>query len=126
MNDLQTEQLLPGGKWSNDSQAALHIGGLPADTTDVHLYEMFSPFGAIPSKGVRAMHAPDGSCKGVGFVNFLDPAHAEAAAQVLNGRALKNGKTLRVKPKQPKGFAPAAAAPLPMMPGLGGLGGLGL
>merc|ERR1719436_1189987 len=68
--DLQAEGVLPGGKWQNDD-GALHIGSLPPDTTDKDLYEIFAPFGAIPSRGVRAMTNPDGTCTGVAFVNYI-------------------------------------------------------
>merc|ERR1719198_1525662 len=57
---LQYAGVLPGGKWTNDENA-LFVGGLPADTTDCDLYEIFSPFGSIPFSGVRAMKNEDGS-----------------------------------------------------------------
>uniref|UniRef100_A0A7S4S5H4 RRM domain-containing protein n=1 Tax=Alexandrium monilatum TaxID=311494 RepID=A0A7S4S5H4_9DINO len=97
--ELETEGLIPGGKWSNDT-GALHVGGLPADTTDVDLYEIFSPFGALATRGVKAMTKPDGSCTGVAFVNYLDPDAAQAAIVVLNGREIKDGSTVHVKQKR--------------------------
>jgi len=97
---LQISGALPGGKWSNDD-GALWIGGLPTDTTDIDLYEIFSPFGAIPSNGVRAMLDENGACKGYGFVNYVEPAAAQAATKTLNGTILPDGKVLQVKRKGP-------------------------
>mmetsp|Transcript_50255 Transcript_50255/g.101070 ORF Transcript_50255/g.101070 Transcript_50255/m.101070 type:complete len:240 (-) Transcript_50255:123-842(-) len=97
--ELQADNVLPGGQWSNDA-GALHIGGLPADTTDKDVYEIFAPFGAIASRGLKAMTNPDGSCTGVAFVNFISPSAAQAAIATLNGRAMKDGRTIHVKPKR--------------------------
>jgi len=100
---LQMAEALPGGKWSNDD-GALWIGGLPPDTTDLDLYHIFSPFGAVPSSGVRAMLNEDGTCKGFGFVNFVESAAAQQALETLNGTVQPDGKVLQVKVKaQPKG-----------------------
>lgn len=99
---LQYAGVLPGGKWSNDENS-LYVGGLPSDTTDLDMYEIFSCFGAIPTKGVRAMPAEDGNCKGFGFVNFLYPESATNAIKILNGTMLPDGTTLKVMPKgQPR------------------------
>mmetsp|Transcript_24352 Transcript_24352/g.36962 ORF Transcript_24352/g.36962 Transcript_24352/m.36962 type:complete len:233 (+) Transcript_24352:132-830(+) len=98
---LQHAGVLPGGRWTNDENA-LFIGGLPTDTTDYDLYEIFATFGPIPSQGVRAMMNPDGSCKGIGFVNFLDASSALAAINTLNGTMMPDGTTLKVSQKQVK------------------------
>jgi len=94
--------VLPGGKWSNDENA-LFVGGLPSDTSDLDMYEIFSCFGAIPTKGVRAMTHEDGKCKGFGFVNFLDQSSCQNAISILNGTMLPDGTTLKVVPKGEKG-----------------------
>merc|ERR1719367_1108667 len=52
----------PGTGWMND-QNALYVANLPADTTDLDLYRIFAPFGAIAPKGVRAMLNEDMSCR---------------------------------------------------------------
>jgi len=92
---------LPGGTgWTNDENA-LYVANLPADTTDLDLYRIFAPFGAIAPKGVRAMLNEDRSCRGIGFVNFLDPMAAQAAVQTLNGTWLPDGTTLTVREKAP-------------------------
>lgn len=98
---LVQAKALPGGTgWINDENA-LYIANLPVDTADVDLYRIFSPFGAIAPKGVRAMLNEDGSCKGIGFVNFLDPMAAQAAVLTLNGTWLPDGSTLIVREKAP-------------------------
>uniref|UniRef100_A0A7S2JCI8 RRM domain-containing protein n=1 Tax=Alexandrium andersonii TaxID=327968 RepID=A0A7S2JCI8_9DINO len=97
---LQAAGSLPGGKWSNEV-GALWIGGLPADTTDLDMYHIFAPFGCIPSNGVRAMLNEDGSCKGFGFVNYIDPQVCEIVIQALNGAQQPDGTLLQVKPKGP-------------------------
>lgn len=97
---LRQANALPGGKWSNDDNA-LFIGNLPEDTSDVDLYEIFAPFGAIPTKGVRAMLNPEGKCTGIGFVNFLDEKAAQMAISTLNGTMLPSGNTLKISVKRP-------------------------
>merc|ERR1712048_761184 len=100
-----------GGKWSNDN-GAIWIGGLPYDTTDLDLYQIFAAFGAIPSNGVRAMLNDDGSCKGFGFVNYIDPTHAQTAIATLNGTQMPDGSVIQVKVKaQPTGQK--GAPPMP-------------
>merc|ERR1711920_335128 len=94
---------LPGGiKYTNDENT-LFVGGLPEDTTDEDLFLMFSPFGAIAPRGVRAMANEDKSaCKGFGFVNFLDYAASITAIETLNGTQY-DGKTLKVCRKKDDG-----------------------
>lgn len=90
---------LPGCQAFSNEVNALFVGNLPPDTTDQALYQIFGGFGAIPAKGVRAMMHPDGTCKGFGFVNFLDAAAAQAAAMALNGAQTPSGQTLVVQVK---------------------------
>mmetsp|Transcript_36047 Transcript_36047/g.103674 ORF Transcript_36047/g.103674 Transcript_36047/m.103674 type:complete len:237 (-) Transcript_36047:150-860(-) len=97
---LQYAGVLPGGKWSND-QNALYVNGLPADTTVADLYDIFAPFGAIPSEGVYPMMQDDGTCKGIAFINYLDPASAANAMRTLNGTMMPDGSMLKVQPKGP-------------------------
>mmetsp|Transcript_74328 Transcript_74328/g.191763 ORF Transcript_74328/g.191763 Transcript_74328/m.191763 type:complete len:263 (-) Transcript_74328:135-923(-) len=99
---LQYAGVLPGGKWQNDENA-LFVGGLPRDTTDGDLYEIFATFGAIPSGGVRAMPGEEGTCKGFGFVNFTNHEAAVNAIQTLNGTMMPDGTTLKVCTKGPSG-----------------------
>jgi len=109
---------MPGSGIQNDA-AAVYVAGLPPDTTDMDLYKIFAPFGAIAPRGVRAMQADDGSCKGVAFVNFLEPAQANIACMTLNGCVLPDSSILKVAIKsggkkgidQPAPQAWAQAAP---------------
>lgn len=75
---------------AEDSQ--VYINQLPADTTDKDLYRLFAPFG--PVSNVKAMLNPDGSCKGFGFVDFVDPANAEAAITAIQGFSLPDGSSI--------------------------------
>lgn len=98
---LLQAKALPGGPgWVNDENA-LYIANLPVDTQDVDLYRIFAPFGAIAPKGARAMLNPDGSCKGFGFVNFLEAMAAQSAVMTLNGTWMPDGTTLIVRTKAP-------------------------
>merc|ERR1740121_1702631 len=65
-------------------QYAVYVANLPPDTTNADLLKMFAPFGAIPPKGVKALLAPDGTCKGIGFVNFCFEEGCQAACNALN------------------------------------------
>merc|ERR1711920_136299 len=72
----------------------VYIKGLPPDTTDVELYRMFAPFGPVST--ARALWNDDGSCKGYGFVNYLDAQAAYSAITILNGTQMSNGAMLEV------------------------------
>jgi len=97
-------QCLPGQGMSYDDNA-LHISGLPKDCDDIHLYKLMAPFGAIPSTGIKAMKHSDGTCKGFGFVNYIEPSSMEAAVQMLNGTLLPDGTVMNVTLKQHKNEA---------------------
>jgi len=101
-NGLLAASALPGNaSYNSDTDNTLYVAGLPADTQDLDLYKIFSPFGAIAPRGVRAMTFPEGTCRGFGFVNFNDAAAAQMASNVLNGTTLPDGTVLQVKPKAP-------------------------
>lgn len=93
---LHSSGVLPGSKGTQPQENQLYIRGLPSDTTDGDLAEIFAPFGAIPPKGVKAMMNEDGTCRGVGFVDFMSPECAQAATNALNGTALPDGSALGV------------------------------
>jgi len=88
---------LPGGAMKGHAadECQVYIKGLPADTTNADLYDIFSPFGAIPPRGVKAMQNHDGNCNGVGWVDFIDATCAQTAASTLNGTMMVDGTTLR-------------------------------
>jgi len=75
--------VLGGGTVPQESQ--VFVKNLPPDTTDEGLYKLFSPFGAIPPNGIKAMMNADGTCKGIGFVDFSEPSAAETAVAALEG-----------------------------------------
>jgi len=90
--------VLPVSNWSTD-EGAVYVHGLPPGATDLDLYEIFSPFGAIPPRGVKVMKAGGGACSGIGFVDYIDPACAHAAVAALNGYKAQDGTTLAVRLK---------------------------
>lgn len=93
--------MLPGGRKYNNPRASLYVAGLPSDATEVHLYKMFSPYGAIHSCITRVGGSPDYSWV-IGFVNYLDPLSAEAAITAYNGMSLPDGNQLKVTIKNVK------------------------
>mmetsp|Transcript_57062 Transcript_57062/g.167068 ORF Transcript_57062/g.167068 Transcript_57062/m.167068 type:complete len:251 (+) Transcript_57062:73-825(+) len=93
--------LLPGGGQKVDEHC-VYIKGLPTDTTDLELYKLVAPFGAIAQRGVTAMLQPDGSCTSIGFVDFQDGQAAQACIAALNGYTLPDGTSLYVKTKGPR------------------------
>jgi len=94
---LQTMGVLPGAKGGRiDDSCQVYIKGLPADTSDRDLADMFSPFGPIPPRGIKAMLDQEGQCTGVGFVDYLDADCAQAAVKALNGAMCSDGTSLRV------------------------------
>jgi len=94
------------GSGTKPAENCLYIEGLPLNTTDLDLYRLFSPFGSIPVTGVKAKVVADGSCSGVGWVDFNDAAAAQAAMEALNDLVLPDGTVLKVRGKRPKGQGP--------------------
>merc|ERR1719464_2693444 len=94
--------ILPQHDWSNN-EGSVFVRGLPPNCTDADLYEVFSPFGAIPANGVKAMKTfQTESCNGTGFVDFIDPEAAQAAIGALAGFMLPDGSSLQVSLKTAK------------------------
>lgn len=87
------------GSGKPPAECEVYVGNLPWDATDLFLYQVMSPFGAIAHTGVRVMTHPDGSCKGFGFVDFVDPHAAAGAVTALNDLELPGGKSLIVSRK---------------------------
>mmetsp|Transcript_2120 Transcript_2120/g.5374 ORF Transcript_2120/g.5374 Transcript_2120/m.5374 type:complete len:246 (+) Transcript_2120:102-839(+) len=92
---------LPGGRSFTNDEGAVFVGGLSPDCSDLDLYRIFAPFGAIAPRGVKAMLEEDRlTCKGYGFVNFLYSESAQAAIQTLHGTVLPDGNSLKVHIKR--------------------------
>merc|ERR1719313_1011542 len=102
LQGIESSGALPGGSMWTNPAACINITGLPADTTNVHLYRLLSPFGAILPKGVNAMLNPDGTCRGYGFINLRDEASAQLAIANMNGAIMSDGTVLTVRIKQPR------------------------
>lgn len=96
---------VPGTGLDRQDDHCLYISGLPPDCDDFMLYRLFSPFGAIAPKGVKAMKHPDGTCKGFGFVNYVHTDSVHVASLTLHDTPKSNGQTLKI---QPKGQKPGA------------------
>jgi len=126
MNDAESMCLaleqsghLPGAGIPKNQIIEVFVFGLPPDTTDAHLYRLFSTFGQISPKGCSATFAKDtGLCKGFGFVNYLSNESAQLAIESLNGFSFADGRRLRVELKGESKRAGGAA-------GTGGAGGKG-
>jgi cold-inducible RNA-binding protein len=76
----------------------LFVAGLPYDMDNTDLQEMFELYGTIKSAKVVTDHATRKS-KGFGFVEFVKPAEAKEAMELLSGKTFY-GKTLIVKPAE--------------------------
>lgn len=83
-------------------ECMVYVRNLPTDTTDLDLFRLFSPFGAIAPSGCKAMQNEDGSCKGFGFVDYVDPSSCASAINTLNGFTAPEGAVLSVACKAPR------------------------
>merc|ERR1712232_831223 len=96
---VKSSGVLPGGvKWENDEKTVF-ITGLPEDTTDLDVYKLFAPFGAIALNGAIAFKDKENKekCKGVAAVNYLELAAAENCVYCMNNHPMPDGiSTLRV------------------------------
>lgn len=101
LDTLQKGGLLPGSGTRPDDNC-VYVKNLPADVSDLELYQLFSQFGAISHRGVTAMMNNDGSCHGVGFVDFQDSLSAAAAVEALNGQLLPDGTAIYLNLKRSK------------------------
>lgn len=61
-------------------------------TDRLWLYEKFAPFGGVLS--VRVLTTEAGTCRGVGFINYVDAESAHRAVQVMNGMPLGERRLL--------------------------------
>ncbi|HEY6542250.1 MAG TPA: RNA-binding protein [Ktedonobacteraceae bacterium] len=65
----------------------LYVGGLPYQTTEQDLIDLFSPVGEVASAVVIA-DRDTGRSKGFGFVEMNDEQEARSAIDRLNGTSL--------------------------------------
>lgn len=89
---------LPGGNYDPELNC-VYVGGLPPDTQNENLYQIFATFGPIPPRGTRVDANAEGECSGFGFVNFMEAASADMAVMALNGISLADGQKLEVRMK---------------------------
>jgi len=87
---------LPGGDQSLDMNC-ICVSGLPADTTMINLYEIFTTFGPLLPRGARVDEGLDGQCTGTGYVSFVESSCADMAVLALNGIQLAGGKQLVIQ-----------------------------
>lgn len=81
---------------------SVYIYGLQVHHNELHLYELFAPFGAILNvKLIRDLKKEDKPSKGYGFINFRKYEEAINAVTALNNQVLE-GKLLQVSFKQNK------------------------
>lgn len=78
----------------------VYVKNFDEELTDDTLKDMFAEYG--PIKSAKVMMNDDGKSMGFGFVSFENPKDAESAVNALNGKELKNKKTLFVGCAQKK------------------------
>lgn len=78
----------------------IFVYNLPANSSELTLYQLFCKFGAIDS--VKVITDEEKKCKGFGFVNMVCYEDACGAILRLNGYCLERGKPLQVSFKKPK------------------------
>jgi len=101
------QQVTPGGIQVQPAQtiatvASVYVFGLQPTHSELTLYELFSPFGAIMNvKMIRDLTKEDRPGKGYGFVNFAKMEEALLAIASMNGQVFEE-KILQVSLKQNK------------------------
>jgi RNA recognition motif-containing protein len=107
----------------------LYVGNLPFSFTNQQLQDLFAEHGQVTYAQVMIDRMTNRS-RGFGFVEFGDPAQAEAAAAALNGRPI-DGRALTVNEARERspggggggGFGGGGGGRGPRGPGGGGYGG---
>lgn len=98
LSQINDSGLLGGGGHVRD-ECKVAVKGLPADCTDLDLYKLLSPFGAIAPEGVSLLVDADGTCKGMGFVDFFEPEAAQTAIMALGYFECADGSIIEVAAK---------------------------
>jgi len=78
----------------------IYVGGLPYQTSDEQLGQIFSPYGEVSSARV-IMDRATGRSKGFGFVEMTDGEAAKKAIAELNEAEL-GGRTIIVSEARPQ------------------------
>ena len=69
----------------------LYVGNLDENMTEPMLYNAFSIYGPISSVKIMR-HIVTHKSRGFGFVNFMNPKHAEKAKNDLNNKVILKNK----------------------------------
>ena len=78
----------------------LFVGGIPSDTTNAQLEELFAQSGKVESVNVITDRY-SGQGKGFAFVEMASDEEAQKAIQTLNGYNL-NGRSIAVNEARPR------------------------
>jgi cold-inducible RNA-binding protein len=78
----------------------VYVGNLSFDTSEDHLRELFSAYGAVEGINV-IMDRVTGQPRGFGFIEMTDASAAKAAIDGLNGKE-HGGRTLTVNEARPR------------------------
>ena len=82
----------------------VYVGGLPYQTAEQELAELFSPHGVVESARIITDKFT-GQSRGFGFVEMANDEEAKAAIEALNGSEL-GGRTLTVNEARPQSPRP--------------------
>lgn len=102
----------------------LFVGGLPYETTDVQLKELFGQCGAVLSAKV-IIDRETGKSKGFGFVEMTTDDQAKAAILKFNSYTLGTRRIMvnEARPPEPRPAGGYPPRPSPGGPPSGGFGG---
>jgi RNA recognition motif-containing protein len=92
----------------------LFVGNLPYTVQEADIREHFAAVGQA-SQVLIPVDRETGRMRGFAFVDFDDPAVAEAAARTLDGQPM-NGRPLTVREARPRGEHPSPSRPQPGAP----------
>ena len=96
-----------------NEDANLYVSGIPDSMTDEHLRELFSPYGLVQRTKIIRDHNTQ-MPKGYGFVQMMDPSHAQAAMAALSGQYFEGSMKpflVRIAGQKNDNAAPGAMYP---------------
>ena len=100
-----------------NAEANLYVSGLPESAHEDYLRDLFAPYGLVQKTKIIRDHATQVP-RGYGFVQMMDPAHAQSAIASLNGQLLPNAyRPLTVRIAGQYGNVPPSSQPAMMNPG---------